>query len=112
MSAAEVIDVVALARDTPRPWEPRDLARANDTMIRLVKLDGEFPWHTHEDDELFLCWDGAFRIEIEGRAPVELRGGQLFVVPHGARHRPVTTRPAVTLLIKKPETLQYGDQTR
>jgi mannose-6-phosphate isomerase-like protein (cupin superfamily) len=112
MSAAEVIDVVAVARDIPRPWEPRDLARANDTMIRLVKLDGEFPWHTHEDDELFLCWDGAFRIEIEGRAPVELRAGQLFVVPHGARHRPAATRPAVTLLIEKPETLQYGDQTR
>jgi len=112
MSAAEVIDIVAVARDIPWPWEPRDLARANDTMIRLVKLDGEFPWHTHEDDELFLCWDGAFRIEIEGRAPVELRGGQLFVVPHGARHRPVAARPAVALLIEKPETLQYGDQTR
>jgi mannose-6-phosphate isomerase-like protein (cupin superfamily) len=85
--SAEIIDIAAVARDVARPWEPRDLARANDTTIRLAKLEGEFPWHTHEE-------------------------GQLFVVPRGARHRPVATAPAVTLLIEKPETLQYGDQTR
>ena len=112
MSATEVVDINAVARDVARPWEPRDLVRANDTIIRLAKLDGEFAWHTHEEDELFLCWEGAFRVEVEGRSPVELRAGQLFVVPRGARHRPVAASPAVTLLIEKPETLQYGDQTR
>jgi mannose-6-phosphate isomerase-like protein (cupin superfamily) len=107
-----VVDIAAVARELPRPFEPRDLARANDTVIRLAKLDGEFPFHTHEEDELFLCWEGAFRIEIDGGAPVELRAGQLFVVPRGMRHRPIAARPAVTLLIERPTTLQYGDQTR
>ena len=112
MSDVGVVDIAAVARDVPRPWEQRDLVRANDTVIRLAKLDGEFPFHTHEEDELFLCWEGAFRIELEGRDPVELSAGQLFVVPRGARHRPVADRPAVTLLIERPTTLQYGDQTR
>ena len=106
-----MVDLADAARALPRAWEPRDLVRANDTVIRIAKLEGEFPWHTHEEDELFLCWDGAFRIDVEGRPAVELRAGQLFVVPRGARHRPVATAPAVTLLIEKPETLQYGDQT-
>ena len=112
MSGNGVVDIAAVARDVPRPWEQRDLVRANDTVIRLAKLDGEFPFHTHDEDELFLCWEGAFRIEIEGRDPVELNAGQLFVVPRGARHRPVAPSPAVALLIERPTTLQYGDQTR
>jgi len=112
MSTDGVVDIAAVARDVPRPFEPRDLALANDTVIRLAKLDGDFPFHTHEEDELFLCWDGTFRIEIDGRAAVELRAGQLFVVPRGARHRPVAATPAITLLIERPTTLQYGNPTR
>ena len=112
MSADGVVDIAAVAREVPRPFEQRDLVRANDTIIRLAKLEGEFPFHTHEEDELFLCWEGSFRIEIDGRPSVELRAGQLFVVPRGARHRPVAARPAITLLIERPTTLQYGDQTR
>ncbi|WP_285693004.1 cupin domain-containing protein [Actinomadura sp. NBRC 104412] len=82
---------------------------ANDTVIRLARLEGEFPWHEHEEDELFLCWDGTFRIELEGRDPVVLGAGELFVVPRGTRHRPVAERQAHALLIERPETKQYGN---
>ena len=106
---SEVVDLREAARAIARPWMPADLVRANDTIVRLAKFDGEFPWHQHEEDELFLCWEGAFRIDLAERPAVELRAGQLFVVPRGVRHRPVAENPALALLIERPETLQYGN---
>ena len=93
----------------PGPFQQRDLVTANDTIVRIALFEGEFAWHEHEEDELFLCWDGTFRIEIEGRAPVTLGQGELFVVPKGTRHRPVAETPAHVLMIERPETKQYGN---
>lgn len=93
----------------PHPWQPRDLAFANDTVLRVSRFEGTFPWHQHEEDELFLCWDGSFCIEIEGHDPVVLRAGDIFVVPKGVRHRPVADEPAYGLMIERPETKQYGN---
>jgi mannose-6-phosphate isomerase-like protein (cupin superfamily) len=91
------------------PWQPRDLVVANDTVVRVARFEGEFPWHTHEEDELFLCWDGSFRVEIEGREPATLRRGDILVVPRGSLHRPVADEVAHGLLIERPETKQYGN---
>jgi quercetin dioxygenase-like cupin family protein len=90
-------------------WQPRDLAFVNDAVVRVARLEGEFPWHEHEEDELFLCWDGSFRIEIEDSEPVQLSAGDILVVPRRTRHRPVAETRAHALLIERPETKQYGD---
>ena len=91
------------------PWQPRDLAVANDTVVRVARLAGEFPWHQHDEDELFLCWDGSFRIELGDRPPVTLSAGEIFVVPRGTQHRPVATETAHALMIERPDTKQYGN---
>lgn len=103
------ISIPAAAKGRVRPFEPLDLVIVNDAVVRIAAIEGEFPWHHHDEDELFLCWDGDFVIELEGRDPVALVAGDVFVVPRGLRHRPVAARPAHALLLERPETAQYGN---
>jgi len=106
---AAPISIPAAARGRVRPFEPIDLLVVNDAVVRIAAIEGAFPWHFHDEDELFLCWEGGFRIEVRDREPVELVTGDLYVVPRGIEHRPVAERRAIVLLLERSETFQYGN---
>jgi mannose-6-phosphate isomerase-like protein (cupin superfamily) len=109
MNPDEPASLNDLARRLLEPWKPQDVVQVNEAVLRLARLDGTFPWHHHDEHELFLCWSGAFRIDMEGRESVRLTAGDLYVVPRGVGHRPVADTPAYALLLEKPETKQYGN---
>ena len=86
-------------------WAPRIVARYNDNEVRLVKVEGEFIWHRHDDtDELFLILDGILDIELRDRT-VTLNAGELFVVPRGTEHRPCARKGEVKLLLMDPKDM-------
>ena len=105
----EKVSIPEAIASLPGPWQPRDVAQANETIVRLARLYGAFEWHHHDEDELFLCWGGASRIELRSMDSVELRAGDLFVVPRGVEHRPVADEVAHALVFERPETKQYGN---
>ena len=86
-------------------WAPRIVARYNDNEVRLVKVEGEFIWHQHDDtDELFLVLDGTLDMELREQT-VTLNAGELFVVPRGTEHRPCARSGEVKLLLIDPKDL-------
>jgi mannose-6-phosphate isomerase-like protein (cupin superfamily) len=92
-------------------WAPRIVARYNDNDVCVVRVEGEFVWHKHDDtDDLFLVLDGVLDIELRDRT-VTLGAGELFVVPKGIEHRPVARRGEVKLLLIEPRgTPNTGDE--
>jgi len=90
-------------------WSPKRIGRLNDYDVRLVKLQGEFVWHSHADtDELFLVWRGNLRIELRDGA-VALGPGDLYVVPRGVEHRPVADAECLVLLLEPSDVVNTGD---
>lgn len=91
------------------PWAPKVVARLNDYEIKLVRLDGEFVWHTHPDtDELFLVLDGDLTIQLRD-GDVQVGAGQMFVVPRGIEHCPKATGKVRAMLIEPAGVVNTGD---
>lgn len=89
-------------------WSPKIVAELNGQHVKLVKFRGEFVWHSHEhEDELFQVVRGSFRMEFRDRA-VELREGDLLVVPRGVEHRPVADEKVCVLLFEPATTVNTG----
>jgi mannose-6-phosphate isomerase-like protein (cupin superfamily) len=90
-------------------WQPKVVARANGQEVKLVKVEGEFPWHLHEgEDEFFLVWNGRFRVEFRDHV-VELGPGECVVVPRGIEHRTCADEEAAVLLIEPIATRNTGN---
>jgi mannose-6-phosphate isomerase-like protein (cupin superfamily) len=90
-------------------FTPRIVATMNDYKIEVVKVEGEFVWHSHPDtDDFFLVLEGELEIELRDRT-VHLRKGELFVVPRGVERRPRGGAEADILLIEPQGTRNTGD---
>jgi mannose-6-phosphate isomerase-like protein (cupin superfamily) len=90
-------------------WSPRVVAAVNDYRIKVVKIQGDFVWHSHDDtDELFLVLEGRMGIEFRDRT-VTLNAGELHVVPRGVEHKPFADEECHVLLMEPAGVVNTGD---
>ena len=90
-------------------WSPRIIGAVNDTHIKLVKVEGEFVWHHHEqEDELFLVLKGRLRMRFRDHESV-VGPGELIIVPRGVEHQPVADEETHVLLVEPATTLNTGN---
>lgn len=89
-------------------WRPKVVGELNGQEVKLVKFKGVFPWHQHEDeDEMFMAIRGIFRLEFRDRI-IELRPGELVVVPRGIEHRPVADEEVEVMLFEPAAIVNTG----
>ena len=91
-------------------WQPRVVAELNDYQFKVVRLQGDFVWHSHKDtDEAFVVLEGELRIDFRDGA-VRIAPGEMFVVPKGVEHKPYAENEVKLLLIEPREVLNTGDE--
>jgi mannose-6-phosphate isomerase-like protein (cupin superfamily) len=90
-------------------FRPKVVAQMNDVQFKLVRVEGDFVWHSHENtDETFIVLEGELAIDFrDGR--VTLRSGEMFVVPKGKEHKPFAARECKIMLIEPAGTTNTGD---
>ena len=90
-------------------WSPKVIAEMNDYQFKLVKIQGEFVWHNHDDtDETFIVIEGEMNIEFENET-LQLNEGDMFVVPKGVEHKPWAGNECKVMIIEPRGVLNTGN---
>jgi mannose-6-phosphate isomerase-like protein (cupin superfamily) len=91
-------------------WQPKVIAEMNEYQFKVVKLEGDFIWHSHRDtDETFIVTEGNLRIDFRDGA-VHIGPGEMFVVPRGVEHKPFAEREVKLMLIEPRGLRNTGDE--
>jgi mannose-6-phosphate isomerase-like protein (cupin superfamily) len=90
-------------------WSPKIIAQMNDYHFKLVKIQGDFVWHSHgATDEVFLVIDGEMTIHFRD-GEVRLRAGEMFVIPRGIEHKPSAFWECKVMLVESAGTINTGE---
>jgi len=90
-------------------WSPKTFAQMNDYHFKLVKFQGDFIWHLHKStDEVFLVLEGEMSIEFRD-GKVDLKSGEMFVVPIGVEHKPFSEHECKIMLVEPAGTVNTGE---
>jgi quercetin dioxygenase-like cupin family protein len=107
--AIQAGDLAAKFAALTERWRPHVVAALNGQELKVVKVQGVFPWHRHPDcEELFLVWRGRLRIEFRD-AVLELSPGEFAVVPRGVEHRTAADAEAEVLVLEPAGVVNTGD---
>ena len=89
-------------------WAPKIIAQMNDYHFKLVKFQGDFVWHSHDDtDEVFIVLDGEMSIALRDGS-IDLKAGEMVVIPKGVEHKPSAEKECRTMLVQPSGTINTG----
>ena len=92
-------------------WSPKIVGELNGQQVKLAKLQGEFIWHQHEEeDELFYVIKGQLKIEFKDRTEV-ISENEMIIVPRGVAHKPIADAEVWVLLFEPASTINTGNIT-
>ncbi len=90
-------------------WTPKIIGELNNQYVKLCKLEGEFVWHSHEnEDELFMVFKGKLLMDFRDGRTVEVNEGEILIVPKGVEHKPYTNGDVVFNLLFEPKTTKHA----
>ncbi len=90
-------------------WSPKIVGELNDYHVKLVKFQGEFVWHHHdEEDEMFLVVKGKLQMKLRDK-DLWLSEGEFVIIPHGVEHLPVAPEEVHAVLFEPQSTLNTGN---
>ena len=94
-------------------WTPKIIAELNNQYVKLCKLQDDFIWHSHEnEDELFMVIKGTLFIDFKFQDTVEIKEGEIIIIPKGVEHRPRTNGEIVFNLLFEPKTTLHTGNTK
>ena len=93
-------------------WSPRIIGDLNENYIKIARLKDDFVWHSHEhEDELFVVYKGTLFMDFRDGRTLQVRPGEILIVPKGVEHRPYTNGEEVwTMLVEPKSTLHTGNE--
>ena len=108
--SAHAINLAQKASLIDQQWSPRVVAEMNDYQFKVVRIEGEFIWHTHpETDEAFFVLEGKLRVDLP-HGSVYVAPGELYVVPRGVEHRTASEGEARLMMIEPQGILNTGHE--
>jgi mannose-6-phosphate isomerase-like protein (cupin superfamily) len=109
MAGMDPVNIDAMLARFTDHWSPKKIAQINDYDVRIVKVQGDFTWHKHDDtDEFFLVLSGELTIQMRDR-DVVLGPREVFVVERGAEHCPRASVETAVLLLEPSSVINTGD---
>lgn len=105
----DIVSPLQLAESLSEYWSPKVISEVDNSYVKVAKLKGSLVWHDHpNEDELFFILKGSLVIEYEEKR-IQLRAGDMHVVPKGMKHNPVAEEECLVMLVEKKSTLHTGN---
>jgi len=111
MPKIQAINILEKFSKFDKTWTPHIIGELNEQYVKLCKLKDEFVWHSHQyEDELFMVFKGTLLMDFKDQDTVEIKEGEIIIIPKGVEHRPRTNGDLVfNLLFEPKETKHTGN---